>query len=138
VRRDTAMTRLRRLHDVGLIEARSSGLNEQNVYQLGPEGRCWAEDRGFAAGPPPTAPATHHLAIVRLWSRLAAALAVNEALRMRRFEPDWELRARMAATGAPVVPDAAIEIVGRESGTRATTRIALEVDLTTERPGVLR
>ena len=138
VRRDTATTRLRRLHDAGFIQARLGGLNEQSVYQLGSEGRCWAEERGIAAAAPPMPPAAHHLAIVRLWALLAAALAADEASRLRRFEPDWELRARLVGSGAPVVPDAAIEIVGRIPGRRADARIALEVDLTTERPGALR
>jgi len=138
VRRDTASARLRRLHDSGFIEARSAGLSEQNVYCLGPEGLYWAEERGIAAGTPPLEPASHHLAIVRLWARLAAALAANEAMRLTRFEPDWELRAKLAGSGAPVVPDAAIEIVPRQPGLRAAIRIALEVDLTTERLGALR
>jgi protein involved in plasmid replication-relaxation len=138
VRRDTAATRLRRLHDAGFIQARPSGLSEQNVYQLGPEGLCWAEQRSLATGAPPVAPAIHHLAIVRLWARLAATLAAHNTLRLQRFEPDWEVRARVAGFSAPVVPDAVIEIVGRGPGARSATRIALEVDLTTERPGVLR
>ena len=138
IRRDTAATRLRKLHDSGFIEARSVGLNEPNVYQLGPEGRSWAEDRTLAASPPPASPATHHLAIVRLWAKLAAALAEDDTFRLRRFEADWELRARIVGSGAPVVPDAAIEIVPRAPGSRPDVRIALEVDLTTERPGVLR
>lgn len=138
VRRDTAATRLRRLHDAGFIQARSGGLNEQSIYQLGPEGLQWAEERGIAAGPSPVVPAMHHLAIIRLWAKLAAALASDETLRLQRFEPDWELRARAAGSGAPVVPDAAIEIVGRQPGLDAGARIALEVDLTTERPGAVR
>ncbi len=138
VRRDTASTRLRKLHDAGLIEARSGGLNEPNVYQLGPEGRSWAEDRTLAVGLPPAAPAIHHLAIVRLWSKLAAVLAADDTFRLRRFEADWELRARLAGSGAPIVPDAAIEIVSRTPRSHPDVRIALEVDLTTERPGVLR
>jgi len=138
IRRDTAAARLRKLHDAGFIEARSDGLNEPNFYQLGPEGLCWAEDRGVAVGAPPAAPATHHQAIVGCWSRLAAALAADESLRLRRFEPDWELRARLAGTGSPVVPDAAIEIVSRGPASLPDARIALEVDLTTERPGALR
>lgn len=138
VRRDTAATRLRRLHDAGFIQASFGGLSEQNTYRLGPEGRYWAEEHGIAAGAPPAEPATHHLAIVQLWASVAAALAGDGMLRLKRFEPDWELRARMAGLGAPVVPDAAIEIAAREPESRVVARIALEVDLTTERSGVLR
>jgi hypothetical protein len=138
VRRDTAATRLRKLHDAGLLEVRSGGLNAQNVYVLGPGGRGWVEERGMAVGAPPAAPFGHSLAIVRLWARLAAALSEDGSLKLRRFEPDWELRARLAGSGAPVVPDAAIEIVSRQLETLPNVRIALEVDLTTERPGALR
>ncbi|MBI1797170.1 MAG: replication-relaxation family protein [Candidatus Eisenbacteria bacterium] len=138
VRRDTASTRLRKLHDARFIEARLSSLSEQNAYQLGPAGRAWADEHGVAAGPPPAPPAAHHLTIVRLWARLAAALAADQTFRLHRFEPDWEVRTRLAGTGAPVVPDAAIEIGGREPQASSVTCIALEVDLTTERPGVLR
>jgi hypothetical protein len=138
VRRDTASARLRKLHDAGFIGARLSSLSEQNTYQLGPAGRAWADEHGVAAGPPPAPPAAHHLAIVRLWAKLAVALAADQTRLLRRFEADWELRARLAGSGAPVLPDAAIEIGGRERGAALVIRIALEVDLSTERPGVLR
>jgi protein involved in plasmid replication-relaxation len=136
VRRDTAAARFRRLHDAGFIQARSSRLSEQNIYQLGPEGRSWAEKSGVAAGTSPASPAVHHLAIVRLWAKLAATLAADGALRLARFEPDFELRARFAGSGAAIIPDAAIEIVDRQ-GQAPGAEIALEVDLTTERPGAL-
>jgi protein involved in plasmid replication-relaxation len=138
IRRDTASSRLRKLHDAGFIEVRSTGLNEPNVYALGPEGRSWAEDRGVSVGTPPAPPFAHHLMIVRLWASLAATLSGDGALRLQRFEPDWELRARLAGSGAPVVPDAAIEIGPRGRPSGPVARIALEVDLTTERPAALR
>src|SRR5688500_10536871 len=92
VRPDTAARRLRRLHDAGFLGVRSCGLNEQNIYQLGPHGADWVEARGVAAGKPPVPPATHHLSTVRLWTQLAVALKKDTRLRLSRFEPDWELR----------------------------------------------
>lgn len=138
VRRDTAATRLRRLHDGGFLQARTGGLNEQNLYHLGPAGVRWAEERGIPAGRPPEGPRAHHLAIVRVWTALAAALHASGGLRLARFEPDWELRSRFAGTRVPVLPDAAVEIVDGSMDARAGRRFVLEVDLTTERPGVLQ
>lgn len=138
VRRDTAASRLRKLLDAGLLEVRLGELQAQNVYALGPAGRGWAENHGVAVGAAPAPPFVHHLAIVQLWAQLAAVLRADRSLRLRRFEPDWELRARLAGSGAPVIPDAAIEIVSRQPGALPDARIALELDLSTERPGALR
>jgi hypothetical protein len=138
VRRDTAATRLRRLHDAGFLQARSGGLSEQNLYQLGPEGVRWAEDRGIAAGRPPEGPVAHHLAIVSVWTRLAAELSPNQSWRLKRFEPDPELRSRFTGRCGAVVPDAAAEIASRAPDAAVSVQIAIEVDLTTERSGELR
>ena len=135
VRRDTAAGRLRRLHDAGFIEARVVGLNDPNLYHLGPEGVRWAREKGLTAGRPSIGSPAHHLAVVDAWARLAAALGGNRTLRLSRFEPDWELRSRLAGASPPVIPDAVVEL--RRRGEDAPHGFALEVDLTTERRGTL-
>ena len=134
VRRDTAMARLRKLYDADFLAVRPGGLSRPNLYTVGPAGIAWAESAGVAVARSPAQPFEHHLAIVRLWTELAAAIHARDGLRLTRFEPDWELRRRFAGSGGPIVPDAAIEI----AHARGTARIALEVDLTTERLSALQ
>jgi hypothetical protein len=139
VRKDTGMSRLRRLLDGGFLDVRVGGLSEQNVYSLGPLGRDWADDQGLEHALPPQGDPSHHLALVHAWAGLANALHRQESLRLIRFSPDWELRRELAGSLASVIPDARIEIEGRALGTpRRRTSLALEVDLGQERRGELQ
>jgi hypothetical protein len=134
IRRDTALRRLRRLHDAGFLEARVLALHEENAFALGPAGRRFAEGEELTAGPAPKGGEEHHLAIVRAWSGIAAAISSRADLRLNRFVPDWELRRERAGTDPRLVPDALMELgLGG-----VISRWALEVDLGNERTAVLR
>lgn len=136
VRRDTAASRLRRLHDSGFIAAHSIGLQSPNLYSLGSEGKAWATDQGLIVRPALCAPFAHHLALVQAWSQVAAAFRAHSDFRLSRFEPDWELRSRMAGLAPAIVPDGAVELEAVMGG--AVVRFGLEIDLSTERPGAFR
>jgi hypothetical protein len=114
VRRDTVNARMRRLYDAGLLDVRMTDRAEDNVYSLGPEGRRLTSVTGRI----PQVSA-HHLAIVHFWTELALA-AHEQALDLKSFVPDWELR----RTSTGVVPDAIVEL--------GDDQLALEVDLGTE------
>lgn len=138
LRPDTAGKRLRRLFDAGFLEVVAQRRTDENVYALGPLGKRWLRDPGR---PVPTRPAggfDHHLAIVRAWVALAVAAHESPNLELRSLRPDWELRQEARGSGAPVVPDALVELrvlAGRGSG---RLQLALEVDLGTEPGSVLR
>lgn len=134
VRADTAAARLRRLFDAGYVDVRVTTLAAENRYSLGPQGRRAMESEGLCLGAVPRGNVEHHLAIVRLWTELAAAARAARRLRLAVFRPDWELRQLPAAAAAPVIPDALIEL--REGGQQL--RLAIEVDLGTEPLGTLR
>ncbi len=136
-RPDTARKRLRRLFDASLVDVHATGVHEESVYSLGEAGRRWAEARGLACGRVPVRPWDHHLAIVRAWVRLACALHGHRSLRLLRVDPDWILRREHAGGAVPVVPDAALEIEHRAGGTVDRVRVALEIDLGSERQSAL-
>jgi len=131
VSRERASQRLRRLFDAGYLSVRFGRLSEPNVYGLGDAGRHWAHDQGLDPAPMPNGDLSHHLALVSLWSRLAARLSRDAHVRLTSFRPDWEVR-RSLGQVLPVIPDALVELsaVGREPRVR---RFALEVDLGSER-----
>jgi hypothetical protein len=137
IRKDTAAVRLRRLFDAGFLSVVSSPLNAENLYGLGPGGRRWLEDRGVACGHVPQGSLVHHLGIVDAWVRLAVALHGNTAARLVRFAPDWERRSELADTAALVVPDATIVLTLEVGQAHRKVHLFLEVDLGTERRGVL-
>jgi len=137
VRKDTGMSRLRRLLDGGFLDVRVGGLSEQNVYSLGPLGRDWADDQGLEHALPPQGDPSHHLALVHAWAGLANALHRQESLRLIRFSPDWELRRELAGSLASVIPDARVEIGALGAASPKQARLALEVDLGHERRGAL-
>jgi hypothetical protein len=59
-------------------------------------------------------------------------------VRLSRFMPDWECRARLAGTGPSVVPDADISLsLYAGAPKQRRVRLVLEVDLGTERQGTL-
>lgn len=119
--------RLRRLFRAGFLDVRVEQLAEQNLYSLGIAGRAWAKERGLSLGHVPSGRVGHHLAVVRVWSHLAAAISGDLRVRLRRVRPDWVMRE--AATGSVVVPDLLVELAA--DGARLTA--AVEVDLGTER-----
>ena len=110
VRRDTAMARLRRLLDGGYLAVKVSGLTDENIYSLGPAGQAWADHHGLPHDPPPQGIPEHHLAVVRVWTRLAAALHGHSRIRLLSFAADWELRRHLAGTAPFAVADARVQI----------------------------
>jgi hypothetical protein len=139
VRTDTVTARLRRLFNGQVLDIVAAGVNVENVYGLGPEARRWLEDRGIASGPVPRGTLQHHLAIVDLWTRLAAALHGRREVRLAKLVPDWDCRAASSHEPPAVVPDATIDLVVERPGRASqTVRIFAEVDLGTERHGALK
>jgi len=135
IRRDTALRRLRRLHDAGFLDVFVAALHEENSFALGPAGRRFVEAEGLAASPAPKGGEDHHLAIVGVWTSLAAAVGGGSDVRLIRFEPDWVVRRRMAGTDPRLVPDALIELA---VGPTTVSRWTLEVDLGHERAAEFR
>jgi hypothetical protein len=126
--RERGSQRLRQLFDAQFLDLRMGRLSEANIYSLGPRGRQWAEERDIRVGRVPAGGLDHHLATVKCWSGLAAALGASSDLRLLRFQPDWEVRADLGSS-LPVIPDALIEVA---VGAEERIRVALEVDLGTE------
>lgn len=136
-RPDTASKRLRRLFNASFLDVHAQGMHEESVYSLGEAGRQWVEARGLASGRVPARPWDHHLAIVRTWVRLACALHNHPSLRLLRVDPDWILRREHSGVAIPVVPDAVLEIERRRGGIADRLRVALEIDLGSERQTAL-
>jgi Replication-relaxation len=138
VRKDTALRRLRRLYDAGFLETRVLALHQENLLALGAAGRRHLERQGVGCMTAPQGGEAHHLAIIQAWTRLAGSLHYRPGVRLWRFTPDWELRRDLAGSDPRFVPDAMIELVVERSGSSASERWALEVDLGSERVGELR
>lgn len=126
VSKERCAQRLRGLFQARFLDVRVEQLAEENLYSLGSAGRAWAKERGLALGRVPSGRTRHHLAIVRVWSRLAAALPGDTSIRLQRAKPDWILR---EAAGRLVVPDLLVELAAGSARLTA----AVEVDLGTER-----
>lgn len=137
VRRETVNRRLRRLFDAGFLETHVGDRSEENVYSLGPAGKLWLADRGLAVGARPRGSDAHHLAIVRAWVELAAAVHAARSLQLTLVRPDWEIRERVPE--AVLVPDALVELrLAAAPGPPVSIRFALEVDCGSERNAALR
>jgi hypothetical protein len=134
--RERGSQRLRQLFDGRFLQVRMGKLSDPNVYSLGEAGRRWAQDHGIPVGRAPSGDTAHHLAVVELWSRLAAALGQRDGPCLGYFRADWEIRERDGER-LPVIPDALIEITGRGEG-RGLARVALEADLGNERLETIR
>ena len=138
VRRDTANGRLRRLFDAGYLDVRVADRTDDNLYSLGPRGRDWIREQGATVGFRPRGQIAHHLAIVQAWTELAAWSSSFSDLDLRLFRPDWELRPHLTGV-SPLVPDALVELQFRPANQDARLlRLAVEVDLGTERTAILR
>jgi len=132
--RDVVASRLRRLYDGRYLEVHVLDLAAENVYALGPQGHAWVAGQGVAARGIPRQPWHHHLGIVDIWTRVAAAVHGVEGLRLKRFVPDWEIREQGLAAGYEVVPDGLLEL----ASTGDTARLVLELDRGTESLEVVR
>ena len=136
--RDVLAARLRRLYDAHYLETHVLDRAAENVYSLGREGQAWLRARGVAVGAVPRPPWHHHLGIVWLWSKTAAAVNGVEGLRLIRFVPDWDAREQGGATGLEVVPDAVVDVAAVGDGRRVAVRVLAELDRGTESVEVLR
>jgi hypothetical protein len=128
-RPDTAARRLRKAFDAGLLDVRAGDRARPNVYSLGPRGRAWAQREGVRVSHIPRGDIEHHAATVAAWSSLAAGCGKTAGVQLRRFIPDWELRKRPDCVGAPVIPDALVELAIENR----RLAFALEVDRGGER-----
>ena len=134
----TAALRLRRLFDAGYLDVTCRDRSDENVYSLGPSGRRWIAAHGSPVGRVPRGGWTHHLAIVRTWSRIANALGRIEGMSLQLARADWELREEFGVNGLRVVPDLFLQVrFGPTSGPVREAALAVEVDLGTESPAVL-
>ncbi len=132
VRRDTAVRRLRRLFDAGLLAVREpQSPTDENLYALGPKGQQLVRQYGMAESSAPRGGLEHHLAIVESWVALATLEVPGVAMQVARA--DWELRAECAGS-LGVVPDLFVVY----DGPHGQQVIAVEVDLGTEPLKVLR
>lgn len=139
IRLDTCSVRLRKLFDAGFVDVRVGDRAKENLYHLGPKGRTWAREQGLRVGRAPSGWPEHHLAIVRVWSELAAGMHASAGLRLRRFLADPEIRESRSGGEPWLIPDAWVEFtVDLPEQPGSLVRFALEVDRRTERPPVLR
>ena len=137
VRRETVNRRLRRLFDGGFLETRVGDRSEENAYTVGPAGKRWLAERRLAVGPRPRGSVEHHLAIVRSWVELAAAVHAFRNVELALVRPDWEIRERVPE--ARLVPDGLVELRFTADNMSPTSiRFALEADCGSERHAALR
>ena len=135
----TAALRLRRLFDAGYLDVTCGDRSDENVYSLGPRGRRWIEAQGSPVGPVPRGGWTHHLAIVRTWARIANALGRIDGMSLQLARADWELREEVGVNGLRVVPDLFLQVrFAPNSGSVCEAVLAVEVDLGTESPTILK
>jgi hypothetical protein len=132
--RDVLAARLRRLYDARFLEVHVLDRAAENIYSLGPAGKEWLKGRGIPIRSAPRPPWLHHLGIVRIWSKVAAATRLLEGARLVRFSSEWELREGEDRQHFGIVPDSLIEVVRDQR----RIRMALEVDCGTESTDVLR
>jgi hypothetical protein len=132
--RDVLAARLRRLYDTRFLEVHVLDRAAENVYSLGRAGKVWLKGFGMPIRSIPRPPWLHHLAIVRIWSGVAAATRTLEGARLARFSSEWELREGEDVRFLGIVPDALVEILRGPH----RIRMALEVDCGTESMDVLR
>ncbi len=133
VRRDTVAARLRRLFDAGYLDTRVSQRTEENLYVLGPEGRTWLRRAGETPRRAPNGGVDHHLAIVRTWVDIAAAVHRTPGASLNVVRPDWEIHEALGGARLPLLPDALLELGVDAGGQRIDVRVALELDRGTER-----
>jgi len=129
---DVLRDRLRKLYDGGFLEVHARDRATPNLYSLGPAGRTFVKSRELLVGAVPRPPVDHHLAVVSLWSQVAAAAHSTGSIKLTSFVPDWITRSQ--AGGLTVVPDAQIEL---RRGSDVVS-VAAEVDLGNECMAVLR
>jgi hypothetical protein len=132
---DIFADRARRLFDAGYLDVASAGLSESNRYALGPRGMMWARNRNQPFVRPPRGGHEHWLAIVETWVQCARFAHESGGVALVSARPEWELRP--TAVGPGVVPDLLIEIAAPAPAGSHTVRLAIEVDLATERATVL-
>lgn len=129
--------RLRRLFDAQYLGTQVRDRSEQNLYVLGPRGRRWAQAQGVSLKAAPRMGREHSLAIVHFWAVIAATLHSSPAWALDRFLPEWEIREALGGLWQPVVPDALLQVSLRSEVPPRVLRAAVEIDLGTERRGVL-
>lgn len=129
VRRDTGITRLRRLYDGKYLAVLPPRQGAENIYRLGPTGSRFLREYGVVVGRVPRGGLEHHLGIVEAW----VALAGIEDMHLERCLPDWELREQFTARELPVVPDLFALVRSGEP----VFAVAVEVDRGTENVAVL-
>lgn len=136
----TAQKRLRKLFDAGLLRAIVPDLASENRFALTRLGHDFLQGALGSDSVPAFRPApridrrgAEHLDMLNRYRIALATSAPSLGAELRRFVPEWDLRAR--DVHAPLVPDAVVELVihGRQVVT-----FALEIDTGTEPPGTVK
>jgi hypothetical protein len=136
--RDVCASRFRRLYDAGYLETHVPDLAAPNLYSLGPRGKAWLRGQGSVVRPLPRPPWEHHLGVVGIWSRLAAAAHRHRGARLVRFVPEVEVREQGIGATARVVPDVLAEFKTAGPEPQGMARVVIELDRGTESLAVLR
>ncbi len=127
IRRDTALRRIRRLFDGGLLSVAAQGVTSESLYTVGPQGRRLLRSLGDDETPSaPRGGLEHHLAIVETWVGVVTLGIPEVSLQLARA--DWELREELGGGALAVIPDLFV-VFERPTGPVA---VAIEVDLGTE------
>jgi hypothetical protein len=131
IRRDTALFRLGQLRQAGFLAASRPSRTEEQIWHLGPAGRDWLRAQGIDPVRRPRAGAlAHQLAVIAVWTRIAAACHARDGYRLRQVLPDWEQRSRSEARSQLVFPDLLVWI---ETPT-GTYAVAIELDRAATEP----
>ncbi len=136
----TCADRLRKLFCAGLLDCHVRNLHEPNFYALTERGRAYVCDHAdvepsdLAVARALPAQLDHLVATNEVRVHLTLATRSNPEVELVFFRPSWELQAERQAGIVGLVPDA---LVGLEDS-RVLTVVALEVDLGSEAPVIVR
>jgi hypothetical protein len=136
--RDVVAARLRKLYDAGFLETHMLDRAAPNIYSLGPVAKAWLRAQGGTVHGLPRPPWQHHLGVISLWSRVAAATHQLGCVRLARFVPEFEVREQGVGVGSGVVPDALLELGVVRDGRSETVRMLVELDRGNEALTVVR
>lgn len=135
-----ARRRLQKLVGQGYIAAYAEALHEETRYVLDRRGMVELIESGQFEGKARSAPkafsgpSTHHLMLVRFWSRVIGECHLSEDLVLHGFKFEWEVHAAHLPTVTRFRPDALLVV---EDDHREHAYL-VEVDTGTESPSVVR
>jgi len=136
----TCADRLRKLFCAGLLDCHVRSLHEQNFYALTERGRAYVCDHAdvepgeLAVARALPAQLDHLVATNEVRVHLTLATRSNRDVELVFFRPSWELQAERQAGIVGLVPDALVRL----EDSRGLAVVALEVDLGSEAPAIVR